>query len=263
MAKLACGISQLRGVSMPKIQEVLPKYLQIANHYKDQITRGDLKPGDKLPSDRQIAQDWGVVRPTAEKAVKALQVQGIVERRQGSGTYVLAQRVATRARELYSRARQFGRIYAPGWYAEIKAAEVVPAPDYVAEALGLRTGDEVIRRHRVTHNDAGEPVETSVSWLDGGLVEVAPRLVELERIRTGSVSYVESATGRVASHARDRVAARSASEDERATLGLSEGESAVLVYRHTVYDQDDRAVEFAEAVYPANVWAIEQAYPID
>lgn len=248
---------------MPKIQEVLPKYLQIANHYKDQITRGDLKPGDKLPSDRRIAQDWGVVRPTAEKAVKALQVQGIVERRQGSGTYVLAQRVVTRARELYVRARQFGRIYAPGWHAEIRSATLVPAPDYVAEALGLQAGDKVVRRHRVTLNDVDEPVETSVSWLAGTLVPLAPKLVELERIRAGSVGYVESVTGRVATHARDRVAARVATEDERAALRLSEPEAAVLVYRHTVYDQDDQPVEFAEATYPANVWAIEQTYPID
>lgn len=248
---------------MPKIQEVLPKYLQIANYYKDQITRGDLKPGEKIPSDRQIAVEWGVVRPTAEKAVKALQVQGFVERRQGSGTYVVDQRIATRARELYARARQFGKIYAPGWYAVIKSAGLVDAPDHVAEALGVQPGAQVIRRHRVTHNDEHEPVETSVSWLDGRLAEKAPKLVEADRIRIGSVGYVESVTGRSASHARDLVAARVPTDEERADLQLSADDSAVLVYRHTVYDKANRPMEFAEAVYPSNVWAIEQTYPIE
>ncbi|SES28457.1 GntR family transcriptional regulator [Actinokineospora terrae] len=248
---------------MPKIQEVLPKYLQIANHYRDQITRGDLKPGDKLPSERQIAEEWEVVRPTAEKALNSLEGQGLVERRQGSGTYVLTQKVAVRARERYARVRQFGKIYAPGWYAVIKSAELVAAPDHVAEALGVGVGDQVIRRARVTHNDADLPVEMSISWADGSLAEVAPNLLVAERIRMGSVGYVESVTGRTASHARDQFAARAATDEERETLGLSGTDAAVLAYRHTVYDQDDKPLEYAEAAYPPGAWAVDQVYLID
>ena len=39
--------------------------------------------------------------------------------------------------------------------------------------------------------------------------------------------------------------------------------AAVLVYRHTVYDQDDRPIEFAEAIYPPDAWTVEQEYPIE
>lgn len=50
---------------MPQIEEAQPKYLQIAHYIRDQILRGDLRPGDEVPSERQLAADWKVSRPTA------------------------------------------------------------------------------------------------------------------------------------------------------------------------------------------------------
>lgn len=41
---------------MPESEEGLPKYLQIANHLRDQILRGELQPGEELPSQRTVAQ---------------------------------------------------------------------------------------------------------------------------------------------------------------------------------------------------------------
>ncbi|MEV4317815.1 GntR family transcriptional regulator [Actinocrispum sp. NPDC049592] len=247
---------------MPEIQEAVPKYLQIANFIKDEIVRGDRKPGEEIPSERQLAVEWNVARPTAAKALNALRIQGLVESRQGSGTYVRDPQAATRARERYQRARKFGRIYATGDYAEIKSAEVVDAPEHVLEALALKGNARVVRRHRVTFSTVHGAVETSVSWLDASLVEVAPLLVKTERIKNGTVRYVEESTGRTAAYARDQVAARLATEEEAQDLGLSGPDSAVLVYRHTVYDAGDRPLEFAEAVYPPHRWTFEQEYSV-
>ncbi|MGH3990557.1 MAG: winged helix-turn-helix domain-containing protein, partial [Pseudonocardiaceae bacterium] len=68
---------------MPELQQVLPKYLQIAGHIRDQIIRGDLQPGAEVPSERELAATWKVARPTATKALENLRVQGFVESRQG------------------------------------------------------------------------------------------------------------------------------------------------------------------------------------
>lgn len=247
---------------MPEIQEAVPKYLQIANFIKNEIVRGDRKPGEEIPSERQIALEWNVARPTAAKALNALRVQGLVESRQGSGTYVRDPQAAIRARERYQRARKFGRIYATGDYAEIKSADVVKAPDYVREALALKENADVVRRRRVTFSTVDGPVETSVSWLDAELVAAAPLLVKTARIKNGTVRYVEESTGRSAAYARDQVAARLATEEETGDLGLEAPGSAVLVYRHTVYDSSDHPLEFAEAVYPPNRWTFEQEYSI-
>ncbi|MFI5715991.1 GntR family transcriptional regulator [Nocardia sp. NPDC051750] len=76
-----------RRMQLPEIEEVLPKYLQIAGYLRDQIVRGDLSPGAEVPSVRVLAATWGVARPTATKALQALRQQGLVESRRGSGTY--------------------------------------------------------------------------------------------------------------------------------------------------------------------------------
>jgi GntR family transcriptional regulator len=247
---------------VPEIQQVLPKYLQIANHIRDEILKGNLQPGDEIPSERQIAVDWNVARPTAAKSLQALRVQGLVESRQGAGTYVRDTKPPTRAKQRYSQARALGRIYSAGEYAEIKSAELVVAPPYVAQALGLEPGAQVVRRHRVTLNERTGPVETSVSWLDGTLASDAPQLLSTERIRRGTVAYIESITGRSAKYARDQVSARLATDGERRALELGDDACAVLVYRHTVYDANDHPLEFAEAAYPPDRWTFEQEYSV-
>ncbi|CAL9402858.1 GntR family transcriptional regulator [Streptomyces sp. enrichment culture] len=245
---------------MPKIEEAQPKYLQIAHYIRDQILRGDLKPGDEVPSERQLAADWGVSRPTAARSLEALSRQGLVEKRQGSGTYVRSLEVNRRARELYGRARQTGKIYAPGEYAVITSAGWLEAPDHVAEALGLVKDRRAVHRRRVTNNQGG-PIALSTSWFAPDVGRRAPKLTESARIQEGTLVYVEKVTGRQGSYAEDRMCARTATSEEAAAPRLGSG-SAVLVVHHVVYDLQDRPLEFAEAIYPPHRWAFEQGYPI-
>ncbi|GAA1886087.1 GntR family transcriptional regulator [Asanoa iriomotensis] len=246
---------------MPEIQRVLPKYMQIANYLRDQILRGDLRPGDEVPSERQIVADWSVARPTAARALEALRRQGFVESRQGPGSYVReGMRPNRLARERYSRARETGKIYPSNERAEIVAAGYSPAPEAAATALGIAVGADAVRRQRVIYAD-DHPVEISTAWYAHPIGELAPKLLVRERIRAGTLVYVEQSTGRQARYARDEMSARMATSEERDRLNLSDP-SAVLLVRHVVYDGEDRPFEFTEAVYPPNRWAFEATYPV-
>jgi DNA-binding GntR family transcriptional regulator len=248
---------------MPQIQEAPAKYLQIANFLRDQIVRGDLPPSAEVPSERQIAQEWNVSRPTATRALQVLRYQGLVESRQGAGTYVRDVRMHRRAVQRYHRYRERGAQYAPDESVEITAAEITSAPDYVALGLGVKSSEPVMMRRRIISRAGNGPIEISTSWWPAALADVAPRL--LERITLGgigSVRYVESVTGRHAAYARDQVSARLASADELRDLDL-QGPAAVLTIRHVVYDTEDVPLEFAEAVYPPGQWTAEQEYPIE
>jgi len=246
---------------MPKIQEVLPKYLQIAGHIRDQIVRGDLRPGDEVSSERELAATWDVARPTAAKALESLRVQGLVESRQGSGTYVRAQQGVPRARERYERARDLGTMYGAAESVEFVAIEVIAGPEHVTEALQLPTGAAVVRRSRLLRGEGGRPIELSTSWFSGDLVEQAPRLLEPVRLRGGTGKYVAQVTGRSSVYARDQVAARLATDEEMRLLELT-SPAAVLIYRLTAYDDADRPVQFDDATYPPDRWAFRQEYPL-
>src|SRR3954470_13955865 len=70
-------------------RQATPLYQQIETHLRQSIIAGMLAPATRLPAARQVAQDLGVSRITVENAYAALESDGLVERRAGSGTYVL------------------------------------------------------------------------------------------------------------------------------------------------------------------------------
>ena len=75
---------------MLSYQKIRPKSIsqQVFDQLRDLIFRGNLKPGDKLPPERELAQGMGVSRPTLREAVNRLVDRGLLEHHQGQGTFV-------------------------------------------------------------------------------------------------------------------------------------------------------------------------------
>ncbi len=69
---------------------IRPKKLseEIVNQIKELISRGDLGPGQRIPSERELATLLGVSRPSVREAIMVLDAMGFLESRQGGGTYV-------------------------------------------------------------------------------------------------------------------------------------------------------------------------------
>lgn len=63
-------------------------YEQVAGQVTDLVARGEFKPGDKLPPERDLAKLLGVSRPTVREAMIALEIAGLVEVRVGAGAFV-------------------------------------------------------------------------------------------------------------------------------------------------------------------------------
>jgi GntR family transcriptional repressor for pyruvate dehydrogenase complex len=74
-----------------KIQAVKVQrlYLQVADQLMELIGQGTPTPGERLPSERDLAEQFGVSRPTIREAMIALEIAGLVEIRSGSGVYVV------------------------------------------------------------------------------------------------------------------------------------------------------------------------------
>ncbi len=63
-------------------------YEQVIEQIQGMIANGDLKKGDKLPSERQLAEQLGVSRTSVREALRALQIIGLIEVRQGDGNFI-------------------------------------------------------------------------------------------------------------------------------------------------------------------------------
>jgi GntR family transcriptional regulator len=66
----------------------IPIYLQIIEEFKRQIVTGELKPGDKIPSQRDLAAQIRVNANTVQRAYREMELMGLVETLRGQGTFV-------------------------------------------------------------------------------------------------------------------------------------------------------------------------------
>jgi len=66
----------------------VPFYRQIIEQIKFAIGRGDLQPGDRLPTVRQLAVDLSINPNTVIRAYRELEIEGVLDTQQGSGTFV-------------------------------------------------------------------------------------------------------------------------------------------------------------------------------
>src|SRR5258708_23920931 len=83
-------------MSIPTVNS-LRRYQQVAATIERAIAQGQYQPGQRLASERDLAEEFGVSRPTVRRAVIALEMRGLLESRQGSGVYVRRPSVAAPA----------------------------------------------------------------------------------------------------------------------------------------------------------------------
>ncbi|MEV4762544.1 TetR/AcrR family transcriptional regulator C-terminal domain-containing protein [Micromonospora chokoriensis] len=74
---------------MAELDESAPPYLRIVGELRRRITTGELRPGDRVPSTRQIVREWGVAMATASRALTALRQENLVRAMPGVGMVVL------------------------------------------------------------------------------------------------------------------------------------------------------------------------------
>ncbi|MBC3766775.1 FadR family transcriptional regulator [Neptunicella marina] len=67
-------------------------YMKVAEQLRSLVDKGQIKPGERFPSERELADKLGVSRPTIREAMIALELSGVIEIRTGSGIYVTQQK---------------------------------------------------------------------------------------------------------------------------------------------------------------------------
>jgi len=74
------------------LEPIRPKKIseEIVSQIKQLISKGELKPGDRIPSERELAAMLGVSRPSVREAIMVLEAMGFLDSRQGGGTFVKA-----------------------------------------------------------------------------------------------------------------------------------------------------------------------------
>jgi GntR family transcriptional regulator len=231
-----------------------PKYQQIADRLREQITRGALAPDDRLPSEPDLVRQYDASRNTVRLALALLTNQGLVVTRQGLGTFVQAPPKPFTA--LLSRVK-----LPPGGHHASTAlpivgpdpskpetirfvVETLPASASVAEMLEIAPDDPVIVRRTRQHID-GVPWLMLNSYFPMDIAgETA--LAAAGRIEQGSIKLLAELGHQQAGFV-DEIGARMPDAAELAFFELSTGVPVIVVNR-TSYSAD-RPIRLTRYIY--------------
>jgi GntR family transcriptional regulator len=222
----------------------LPRYARVAAEIKRRIEAGELAPGDLLPSEHQLAEAFGVSRPTVVRALSSLRHDGWIETRQGRGSLARGcpMLAGTVRRRPADRALELPETEAGGLLVQ---AGVKIAPAHVTAPLGLEAGAKAFLRQRLLSDD-GTPAELASAWLP--LETAAGTDLDSPELLGESVRYhLASRKGLRLSHATERTSARKPTAEEAELLGVAD-DAPVLNVTVTAHDATARPVLVADIV---------------
>jgi GntR family transcriptional regulator len=203
--------------------------VSVQDELKQRIDRGELAAGARLPSELELAAELQVSRATLREALRAMELEGLLRRRQGSGTFV-----AEHPRMASSLDVNFGvtdAIRAAGMTAGIAQARhwVEPAPAGEAALLELEPGQDVLVIERV-RTAGGKPVVLSRDLVPNRLVGGNDAAVQgmLER---SIYDVLERDLGIVISHGVARFRPVRAGHAVAARLGVPRGELLLYLWQ--------------------------------
>ncbi len=139
-----------------------PVYQIIQSYLIKQITSGALLPGQKMPSENDLASTFQVSRLTVQRAVRELVSRGLVTRQRGSGTYVSLQPwhfSLLEVRDMSSEIRMRGGTP----IRRVLSQAACPAPPDVAEKLHVDAGEEVYHAS-ILSSDKATPIAVVDRW---------------------------------------------------------------------------------------------------
>lgn len=218
---------------------------RIAEHYRQQIRDGALRPGQRLPSVREMSEEHEAATATIRAAMGWLRTEGwIVTTQRGSFVADEAVNTATPADRL-ERIRRTGSVLAEGETKQVLAASLIVPPLYVAELFDQDPGEQVVRREYII-GSGKQRLALEVDWYPKAFAELVPDLVSTapgaataEHPGRGNdlLAQIEAATGRTVTHGRDAMHGRACDQREAAALGIIAG-SPILAGAHEWSDAD-------------------------
>ncbi len=145
----------------PKNRNGLPAYQRIQNVLRKRIESGELHPGDVVASERDLARIYQVSLMTARHALTSLEREGIVERRQGVGTFVAAPKIHFNKLMSYTE-QMASRSLTAG--SKVLCSKIVTNEDEATAHLSLPPRSSLIKLERLRHG-AGEPFALETCYL--------------------------------------------------------------------------------------------------
>jgi GntR family transcriptional regulator len=218
----------------------IPLYLQIEEELRQQVDSGHLQALQQVPSEVALAEDLGVSRMTARKALDKMVADGILFRRAGKGTYVAAPKIAHIASQQLSFSASMQALGLRHSTVVLSAGIADPSATVYAQLrLSPRERVIAIRRLRIVED---VPAAIHLAYLPERFSSL------LQHDLTGSLTALMAAVGAVVVVADDTLEAVQAASEEAHLLKVKTN-CPLIKIDGTAYGQGGQPLRWSEGVY--------------
>ncbi len=207
--------------------ERLPRYQRVADQLRQEIADGMRRPGDRMPSENVLADQYSLAPGTIRQAVTQLVSEGVLERFQGKGTFV---RRPSFDQSLFRFFRFLGR---PGERVvpegRILRRAVESAPEHVSLRLELEKDAPAICINRLRLLQK-QPVLLEEIWLS--LSEYEP-ILQIDEKKLGPLLYpiYDELCGKTVANAEEELSVKAAEEETAGILNIAQGDPVIVIER--------------------------------
>lgn len=223
-----------------------PLYVQIKEFLISEIKAGHYRPDQRLPSERELSEQFQVGRMTVRQALLALMHEGKTYTRIGKGTFVLAPKIDQQLRALTGFSQDVqSRGGQPS--SQVLDARIIQAPPNIANKLNLQPGTDTILLSRLRLAD-GTPMALETAHLPHTLF---PNLLAHDFAVESLYEVLQHEYNVSLVQAEQTIEAGLASPHEIEMLSLKPP-AAVLKMERLSYNQDRQPVEYVFSIYRAD-----------
>lgn len=226
----------------------LAPYARVKAYLKNQLSVGRWSVGDLMPSEAELVMQFKVSRMTVNRALRELQIEGLVERVQGVGTFAaplnrLSSTLTLRdlQEEIAARGHQHR--------AEVHLARQEPASEGLAERLGLVPGQPVFHT-LIVHHDNGVPLQCEDRYVNPAC---APGYLGVDFTQTTPTHYLLQVAP--SWEAQYTIEASAPTQQEAKLLGLTARDPCLVIVRRTV--SRGVPVTLVRLVHPGSRYQLE------
>jgi len=221
----------------------IPLYFQLAERLRGQIDLGQLRPGEQLPSERELGEQSGISRMTARQAITYLVRQGRLVVRPGIGTFVAEPKLTHDTLHLLGFTEEMlGSGRAPS--SQVLEQALALPPPRVAADLNLAPGLPAVKIVRLRLSQA-IPMLLETVFVPQGL---APGLENEDLLQASLYALLEQKFELALDHAKQSLEVTTASDDEAVLFGVLPG-TTMLLLEGVTYTADEQPVEAFKALY--------------
>jgi GntR family histidine utilization transcriptional repressor len=235
-------------IAAPRPAVPVAPYARVKQHLKQGLASGRWPPGALMPSEAELVAEFGVSRMTVNRALRELQVEGLVERSQGVGTFAAPlHRVSSTLtiRDLHEEIESRGHRH----HATVHQQRAERANAALAAQLGVPTGARVFHTV-IVHHENDVPLQCEDRYVNPAC---APHYLEVDFTQTTPTAHLFEATALW--RAQYSIEAARPTAQEATLLAIAHDDPCLIVVRRTF--TRSAPITIARLVYPGSRYQLE------